>query len=45
MAEAARPPDEPGDRAVVRGDGGFASLIIAHHLARDGYGAMIAGKH
>jgi hypothetical protein len=24
---------------------GFASLIIAHHLACDGYGAIIAGKH
>ena len=24
---------------------GFGSLVIAHHLACDGYGASIAGKH
>src|SRR5262249_27992128 len=23
----------------------FTSLVIAHHLACDGYGAIIAGKH
>src|SRR5215469_4925745 len=34
-----------GRGSVPSSGAGFASLIIAHHLARDGYGAIIAGKH
>src|SRR5215831_17861230 len=34
-----------GRGSVPSSGAGFASLIIAHHLACDGYGAIIAGKH